>query len=62
MNTYTIQLLVDDHLLETSTVTAHTAMEAHVRAVDLRRAQAIRAHRPDLKIELAGITLTRRAA
>lgn len=59
---YSINLLIDDHLIESCEVTATTAAKAMERALDLRLAQAIRERRPCLSIQPHAITGCRLAA
>lgn len=59
---YTVNLMVDDHLIEESEVSARSSTEAFARAVDLRRAIAIRAGQPGISIIPWSITGSRIAA
>ncbi|MGL4398813.1 MAG: hypothetical protein ACRCXD_03000 [Luteolibacter sp.] len=60
--TYQVNVMVDGHLVESFEVNARTGTEAFNRAVDLRRAIAIRAGQPDLSIIPWSITGSRLAA
>lgn len=50
--TYTIELLVDGHLTERSEVSAPNVREAICKAIDARRATAIRERRPEIAIDV----------
>lgn len=57
-STYQVELLVDDHIRESFIIQARNSSAAFGRAVNLRRAIAIREHKPDISIVPASIATT----